>query len=215
MNAAAVRNCFAMAVLRLAPGSLGGHRGAAECGPQAIKPRVLPQRRGELGTPDEPAREGIFDGLLQLLLAHAPCCGVEKRPERCRHPETGSFLDIFRGEEGLVKDDTPGCALAERRRDREVHSVREEFGQVVKDECRLMRDDCLRDVLLVPAPEDEPDEVVVFCRGNGRETVQAVGNPLEIPGGLVVVGTFSMTTSAGGCPWTISVGTCAIVGVIP
>jgi hypothetical protein len=31
----------------------------------------------------------------------------------------------------------------------------------------------------------------------------------------MLVGTFSKTTSAGGCPWTISVGTCAIVGVIP
>ena len=28
-------------------------------------------------------------------------------------------------------------------------------------------------------------------------------------------GTISLTAFAGGCPWTISVGTCAIVGVIP
>ena len=126
------------------------------------------------------------------------CCRCSRHQSRSAHPPALSTrrgcvrlasavwpARSVGGDHRFVKHDSAGCRLPERPRNSQVDAVRKEVREVVQDKSRLVRDDCLRLVLLIPAPKAQSDKVV--GSGNGRKPVEAVFDSLEVPDRLVVV----------------------------
>ena len=183
LNAAAEPNFFAMAVPRLTP-LLRGHCAVAKQ-PRELRPSA--SGFGELRSAHEPACDRVLHGLCELLSTHAASRGVKQRAKRRRDAESFALFDVFGCERRLVQNASLWSGLSKRAGHGQVNAVGEEFGQVVEDEGRLVRDDGLGLVLLVSTPERKSDEVVVFGRRDRRQAVEAVFDPLEVPSRLVVV----------------------------
>lgn len=99
------------------------------------------------------AREGIKNGSLELVGFDMGHVGVEERPEWSRYFERRMLLDIGCGENGFVDDAAARDFLSKSRGYRNVDSGRHEVANLMKGECSLMREDCLRLSLPVETPE--------------------------------------------------------------
>ena len=62
-----------------------------------------------------------------------------------------------------------------------MNLARQELREFVEDQGRLVGDDRLGLVRAVPAPEREPDEVVVLRHRHVGEPIEPVLDPLESP----------------------------------
>ena len=186
LNAAAEPNRFAMASLPL--DSRRGQRCSPRAALEPVRPRGVADRLDELALRTRPrarASATAFSSCSWLVVAGRD---VEERPERGRDPEPDPLLDL-RGAEDRLVEDAARAGGSFRNPGGTVRwiSVRQELRQLVEDQGRLVGDDRLGLVRAVPAPEREPDEVVVLGQRHVGEPVEPVLDPLELPGRDVVV----------------------------
>ena len=122
-----------------------------------------------------------------MFLARRAGRDIEERPEWSRDPKSGSFFQVGGEEDRLVEHASLGRGFPEPGRDGEVDHDREEFRQIVEDQGRLMGDDGLGFIRAVPAPEREPDQILIFGHGDVVEPIESVLDPFECSGRDVVI----------------------------
>ena len=183
-----LRSVFACNLLAPAHAPVMKGREEAEAPNMVAKPQFTTTHWSVvLATADETSPQRLSDGGVQMLLRQRTRRCIEQRAQGGGEAKARTLLCLVGTERAAMEHQCGRHRLAETGRHGEVDTRGHQVAEAVDGQGGVVRNDALRNALLIAAPEGPADQVLVLGGGKVAQAEDAAVGRLPEPGGALIV----------------------------